>query len=226
MKYKKTLLKFSFISAMIMFFAVDLSAQFSLGADFMSRYVWRGIDFGDSPSIQPDVNATFGNFNIGAWAAVATQGSPEGTEVDWYASYTFDTSKAGSFSLQLTDYTFPDLPRGNYFTKEAHFLEGGINYSGPSAFPVTVFTGVFFTNDDDYSVYTEIGYQIEMVNLFFGFTPAESALYGTSKAGVINTGISASKSLQITENFSLNLTSSIIGNPHADNLFFVFGLGI
>ena len=28
-------------------------AQISLGADFVSRYVWRGLDFGESFSVQP-----------------------------------------------------------------------------------------------------------------------------------------------------------------------------
>ncbi|MGF1669203.1 MAG: hypothetical protein ACFCU6_02045 [Balneolaceae bacterium] len=205
---------------------VDSLAQLNLGVDVASRYVWRGADFGNSPSIQPDISASFGNFEIGAWAAIATQGDPEGTEVDWYASYTIDTNASGSFSLSLTDYTFPELPTGNYFSKEAHFLEGAVGYSGPSSFPVSISTGVFFTNDDDYSIYTEIGYEIKMVNLFFGFTPKESELYGTRKAGVINTGISASKAIRITDSFSINLNTSIIGNPHSDDLFFVFGIGI
>jgi len=212
--------------AVLCVIATEAAAQVNLGVDVASRYVWRGADFGNSPSIQPDINASLGNFQIGAWAAVATQGDPEGTEVDWYASYTFETERSGSFQLSLTDYTFPELPTGNYFSKEAHFLEGGVGYSGPASFPVSISTGVFFTNDDDYSVYTEIGYQVKMVNLFFGFTPAESALYGTNKAGVINTGISAGQSLQVTELFSINLNTSIIGNPYSEDLFFVFGIGL
>jgi hypothetical protein len=47
---KKLLILFSLVSICFL----DLNAQeLSGGADIMSRYVWRGRDFGNSPSIQP-----------------------------------------------------------------------------------------------------------------------------------------------------------------------------
>ena len=33
-------------------------------ADIVSRYVWRGIDFGGSPSIQPSLTFQNGNLNF------------------------------------------------------------------------------------------------------------------------------------------------------------------
>lgn len=204
--------------------ASDAIAQVGLGADVMNRYVWRGADFGNSPSIQPDINFTSGNFEIGAWAAFATNGNPDGTEVDFYTSYTFSTSR-GDLSLMLTDYTFPQAPEGNYFSGSAHFLEAGFQYSGTEQFPINLFTGVFLTNDDDTSVYTQIGYGIRNVELFMGFTPSKSELYGTGKAGVIHTGISVTNPVPVTEFFSVIVNGTLAANPYSDNFFFLFGIG-
>ena len=40
-----------------------------LGADIMSRYVWRGTDFGNSAAIQPGLSYSKEGFTVGAWGA-------------------------------------------------------------------------------------------------------------------------------------------------------------
>lgn len=207
------------------FFAMPAMAQLDLGLDVASRYVWRGTDFGASPSIQPDISYTSGGFTIGSWGAFATNGNPAGTELDFYASYAFETS-AGSFELSVTDYTFPEAPTGNYFAEESHFIELGVGYSGTESFPISLSTGVFVTNDDDYSIYSEVGYSVSNVDLFFGFTPAASALYGTTKAGVINTGIGTSREIKVTDSFSFSISGSVIFNPYANDAFMLFGISL
>lgn len=224
MKTKLKLKLLFLITAGSLCLVTDAYSQVGLSAEVMNRYVWRGADFGNSPSIQPDINYTAGNFEIGTWAAFATNGNPAGTEVDFYTSYTVETG-GGDVQLLLTNYTFPQDPAGNYFKKTSHFLEAGIGYSGTVSFPVNFFTGIFLTNDDDYSVYTQIGYEVNDVELFVGFTPAESALYGTTAAGIINTGIAVSRDLPVTDLFLLNLTGSVIANPYSDDLYFLFGFG-
>jgi hypothetical protein len=203
-------------------YAQPVFAQANLGVDIMSRYVWRGTDFGNSPSIQPDLSYTAGNFTIGSWAAIATSGNPDGSEIDWYASYDAETD-AGTFSLIITDYTFPEAPTGNYFSKSSHFVETAVAYEGTEAFPVSLFTGVFVTNDDDYSIYSEIGYSAGGIDLFMGFTPAKSALYGTGKAGVINTGIGTSREIRFNDYLSFTLIGKLAINPYANDTFFLMG---
>lgn len=208
----------------LIIFSTDAYSQFNVSAEAYNRYVWRGTDFGNSPSIQADINYSSGNFEIGTWAVFATTGDPDGTEVDFYASYSVDT-KAGGFSLSLTDYTFPDLDFNRYFNSNSHFIELGAGYSGTESFPIFFFTGIFLTNDDDNSVYSELGYAIGNVSLFLGFTPSESALYGTTSSGIINTGLSVSREVPITELFSINLTGTVVANPYSDNLYFLTGIG-
>ena len=41
----------------------------SLGADMVSRYVWRGADFGESMSVQPALTLGFGGLEVGAWGS-------------------------------------------------------------------------------------------------------------------------------------------------------------
>jgi len=217
----KTYFKTVFVLFALFFTVTQTSiAQVDLGIDITSRYVWRGTDFGNSPSLQPDISYTSGNLTIGAWGAFATNGNPAGSEIDFYASYAI-----GDFSLSVTDYTFPEASLGNYFESEAHFVELGIGYGGSEAFPLSISTSMFVTNDDDNSIYAQLGYTISNVELFLGFTPAESAMYGTSKAGIVNTGFTASQDVQITELFSIALSGSVIVNPYANNAFLLFGIG-
>ena len=87
---------------------VDLN----LGADFMSRYVWRGIDFGRSPSIQPYLSLKTGKLEFGAWGAFTTNGLGV-QETDLYATF----SILDNLSITITDYFFPndELDENNYF---------------------------------------------------------------------------------------------------------------
>lgn len=216
------------IIAGTLFFITDVYAQVGVSVDFANRYVWRGTDFGNSPSIQPELSFTAGGFEFGFWAAYATNGDPDGTEIDLWASYTFETD-AGSFSLYATDYTFPIHHTGltaaeTWFDSDAHFIELGAGYAGTEAFPISVFAGMFVHNDDDNSVYIELGYDADPIEFFLGFTPAESAAYGTTGAGIINMGITGNKDVMITENFSIGLSASLIVNPYQENVHMLFGV--
>ncbi|MEX0928652.1 MAG: hypothetical protein WD266_11475 [Balneolales bacterium] len=207
------------------FAAMDAKAQTSVDLDIMSRYVWRGADFGNSPSIQPGVTYALGNLEVGGWAAIATTGNPAGSEIDWFASYGLDLGES-SLAFSVTDYTFPEDPAGNYFQSEAHFIELGLGYEGPESFPVSVSAGMFVTNDDDNSIYAEIGLPVSVFDVFVGLTPAESGMYGTRKAGVINSGISTGKEIQVTDTFAFTLSSTAIMNFYDNNAFFLFGISL
>lgn len=212
-------IQFTFI-VMLCSFVTPIHAQINIGADILSRYVWRGTDFGSSPSIQPSLSYTYGNVTLGGWAAMATNGNPTGSEIDFYASY-----ELGSFSINVTDYTFPEAPTGSFFDATSHFIELGLAYDGSGMIPISVSTGMFVSNDDDYSIYTELGYTFSNVELFLGFTPSASVLYGTQKAGIISTGLSAGKEIQLTETFNITLKGSVIANPYSNNGFLFIGVG-
>lgn len=207
------------ILLMSVFPAANALAQISLGVDIANRYVWRGFDFGDSPSIQPELSYTSGGFEIGVWGAFATNGDPGGTEISPWVSYSFDTD-AGSFSIIATDYTFPGLGGSWALDGDTHAIELGLGYEGAFNF----FAGVFVYGDDDNSIYLELGYDFESIGVFFGFTPTESAEYGTDGFGILNVGLSYDYDLKITDDFALGLSSAFVLNPSQEALHLVFAI--
>ncbi len=78
----------------------ESNVKINVAADIVSRYVWRGLDYGASPNIQPTLSLTAGGFEVGGWGAISTLGTY--SEVDLYAKYTIS-----KFSLGVTDYFFP-----------------------------------------------------------------------------------------------------------------------
>ena len=233
------------------------SASVGVGADFVSRYVWRGADFGESFSVQPSLALGFGGFEIGAWGSysVAADGA-SANENDLYASFSMETESGVAFSFGLTDYYFPappepfdhelDEPDGDhdhghdddhdapgFFDRGAHFLEPFVQVSGPSSFPVSLFLGVMTKNDEngtDNDLYAEIGIPLSVegadVGLSLGFVAGESGFYGTDGGAVTNLGVSASKDIAITEDFSLPINVSYVLNPDAERAFLVFGFSL
>lgn len=200
---------------------VDLKAQVDVGVDVMSRYVWRGFQFGAGPSIQPGIEYASGDFAIGAWGAFDTTGDEAGTEVDFYASYAI-----GDFGIAITDYSFPTSGTNYFSDPDVHFIEGGISYGGSEAFPVSLSANMFLVNDDDNSVYLEVGIPAGPVDLWIGGTPAEAGMYGTTKAGITNLGLGTGKTIEVSETFSFDLSGSVIANPYHEDLYLVFGISV
>ena len=77
------------------------TSKINISTDFVSRYVWRGIDYGKTPSIQPTFLFTKGGFEIGAWGAFNTIGTYQ--EFDPYVKYTLK-----KITFTLSDYFVND----------------------------------------------------------------------------------------------------------------------
>jgi hypothetical protein len=148
--------------------------KLNVGADLMSRYVWRGMDYGSSPSIQPTLSFGLGNFELGYWGAIALTNNY--LESDLYLKYSVK-----GFSVCLTDYYIPalatnlndtrysfckspseiefDTTSGVNLTKfTTHSIEGMLCYKGPEKFPINVMVATYFYGNDktsEDSVFTE-----------------------------------------------------------------------
>jgi hypothetical protein len=199
-----------------------------LGADFVSRYVWRGLSLSASPNIQPYLDFGYKGFSAGMWSSYAT--SEPYAEVDFYISY---SSKG--LTVTLTDYYTEDennLLRFNHFNwkqgKTNHALEASLGYSLQGRMPLSFkLATIFFGNDQNpdgkqfYSTYLELGYPFAIhdyqFNVSLGATPSKG-LYAED-ASIVQIGLSASKNLRITEHFSLPLAISILSNPDNENIF-------
>lgn len=207
--------------------------QVDFGADFVNRYVWRGIDFGKSASIQPYIEFASGRFTAGTWASYAvspvennTISAAGASEHDLYMSYSF-----GNISIGVTDYYFPTGSEFFNFDGDgvgAHIIEPNISFTGPGSFPVTFYGAINAYNDPDHSIYLEAGVPFSVgdteMSFIAGIVPEESAYYGTTKAGIINLNLSVSREIEITEKFSLPVFGSYILNPYAEQSYLLFGL--
>jgi len=206
----------------------------SLGADFVNRYVWRGYDFGNSFSVQPDLSLSAGGFTIGSWASysISADGG-QADEHDLYASYSIGLLNSGSVDLTVTDYYFPNTGDWSDFDGEgegSHWIELMGSITLPESFPLTLAAALMVHNDPDNSLYIEVAVPFSVSDVDLGLTlgvvAGESAFYGVTDAHLVNLGISASKDLQITESFSLPLSAGYILNPATDKSHLVFGFSL
>ncbi len=223
-------IRLSSLAFLTLLLAADsvLAQNFSLGADVVSRYVWRGTDYGESASVQPALSFSTGGFEIGTWASYAM--NPEGApanEHDIWASFT-----AGAVTVGVTDYYFPNAGF-DFFNFDGdgdggHLIEPFVSLSGPESFPLTFYAAYFAHNDPDNSIYLNASYPVAVdgvdLSIGVGASPVESALYGTDGFGIIELNLSASKSIPVTDGFALPLSVAYILNPYAEKSFLVVGL--
>jgi hypothetical protein len=213
----------------------------SLGADLVSRYVWRGLDFGQSAAAQPYIELSAGGLTVGTWGSFAISGAGA-NELDLYASYSF-----GPLSVGVTDYYFPsvapavggDVDGGadffNYGDGGAHVIEPFVSYDGPVS--LTLATNAF--NDDDVSTYLEAGYGLAVGGVDLGLAVgavfaldssdgvAGSSYYLTNNdAAITNVMLSAAKEIPITDQFALPVFGQYVVNPETERAFLLFGLSL
>ncbi|RUA24066.1 MAG: hypothetical protein DSY76_08460 [Bacteroidetes bacterium] len=133
--------------------ATEASSQsqwIDLSCDLMSRYMWRGTQFGgNSPSIQPGIELNYKNFTLGTWGAYSTGGVHASQELDLYASVNLFKDM---FTVIVTDYYFPsDTANYDYLgydSKTGHVLEGGLIFNGTKKIPITFSAYVNFYGHD------------------------------------------------------------------------------
>lgn len=215
----------------------------SVSCDLMSRYVWRGTDFGASPSIQPSIELNKNGFTVGAWGAYAMN-LTGAQEADLYVGYTYNDM----FSLTVTDYFFPnEVSSYKYFdynkNTTGHIFETSLSFNGTEKIPITFLLAANVYGADavklntdgtvkglQYSTYAELGYSYKNISAFMGFnftdpdeTLGETGFYGNG-FGVVNLGLTATKDITISNKFKLPLSVSLITNPQAEKIYLVAGI--
>jgi hypothetical protein len=228
MERKPILIKYFVLAGLLMMLVTSVSAQlqdeskmdektgnaatFSAGADLVSRYIWRGADYGNSPGIQPAVAFSVAGFKAGFWGSyglgqyskqindttVANMGHY--AEFDMYLSYTYK-----GFTIMAYDYFFPNALNPNTgnkfynFNKQTtgHTLEVCLSWAGTEKFPLQLYAGTFVYgadkgkdstgtygsgSDNNYSTYLEAAYQFNVKG--FGVKPFLAGIpFGSSWYG-------------------------------------------
>ena len=192
-----------------------LYGEVTIGADVVSRYVWRGSDYGNAAAVQPGIETTVGPVTFGAWGSWSISPGPadaSGNECDLYASTT-----VGPVDLTVTDYFFPA-----YTGSDSTYTGDGIfKYSGDDAThtfelsagadvgPVSILAAAYVYGADDESKYLELTYGAFTLGL------GDGAYSSDGKFAPVSIGVSASR-----DNFS----ASYIINPDQETSFLVFGV--
>lgn len=211
-------------------FAQD-SLQVSVGADVISKYVWRGIDQGSGASIQPNLGVSFKglSLSIDGSASIAT---PSINEIDIELSY-----EIGNVSFGITDYYNTNSENSSYsdYTNN-HTFEFNIAYTISDNVPLTLSWNTMFLagkedeyNDNDkrmYSSYFNASYDFDVHGVTLtpaiGINPWESQYY--DKFGVLDITLTASKELKLTDSFALPIYAQAIVSPVLDKAYIVFGI--
>lgn len=215
-------------------------SEISIGADIASMYLWRGLELGTGPAVQPWGEFSYKGLTLGAWGSYEFKG--EFKEVDLYAKYNFK-----DFTLLFTDLFLPDYEGldPNFFNfnnqTTGHISELALSYNGSEKIPFSVFGGVILygvpidhqvddTTASNYSSYFEINYLGRLkdysYNVFMGFTPTASNLYETEKFSFINLGLSAKKAIKITSEFEIPIKLTLATNPTSKKIFMTLLISI
>lgn len=204
----------------------------TIAADFVSQYIWRGLDLGDV-SIQPTLGVGYKGLSLTAWGNVGLSNSSDTKEFDLTLSYTI-----GGFNIGITDYWF-NLgldPENRYFKYDAHgtnhLFEANIGYDfGFASLQwYTNFAGNDGLNKDGkraYSSYVEANVPFKLVKVDWtataGVVPYATDLYGTTGFAVTNLALKATKDIKITDSFSIPIFGQVVANPCSQKAYLVLG---
>lgn len=216
------------LMASMIFSTLNMSAQekeersspFDVGGDLVSSYIWRGTKYGTGPAIQPYLSFSVGGFEIGGWGNYCFT-SNEGAEADIYASYSFDFG----LSIGLTDYYFPGTTYLDFSDSTgAHGFEVNLGYEikGFSASANYMFNEAPTAGTTGGDIYFELGYAFKYFGIHLG--AGDGWHTEGDKFAVCNIGISSSKEIKITDNYSLPVSGALIWNPEREEYHVVAGI--
>lgn len=207
----------------------EKASNWSAGLDIYSNYVWRGTKLGTGPAFQPSVKFTTGGLTVGVWGSFDAAGY---TEADPYISYSFPFG----LSLGLTDYYFPthsdstglvgsdfsDFDKAT--TYHALEINGGYTLKGLSLSANYILneSGGALSSGGD--LYFQAGYAFSNCNISVG---AGNGWHTTdTEFNVCHIALGTSKTIELSEKFSIPVNGSIIFNPDRNQLFVVVGISL
>lgn len=225
-------------------FVTLANAQMDLNLGIHSKYMWRGIELGRTPVVQPELTYDLAPFTIGVFGSYAIdRNAAVYDKIDMYLKF-YNETKLGKFSLTARDYYLVEFPAyKNSFTNYnnwndsngpgAHLIEVYAEYSG---YNFDGLIGVNVWNDQANTIYMEAGYTFgdaaeyklsrgTLVRLFIGATPGSEKpgpqiySYQTSSFAIVNVGVTAQKMLS-----NIPVYASFVVNPRIEQAYLVFGI--
>lgn len=204
--------------------AQESAPSFTAGVDVYSNYIWRGSKFGTGPAFQPTVKYVSGGLTVGVWGSFDASGY---TEADPYISYSFPFG----LSLGLTDYyypstypaTIPSTPN-SFFSDSTQALEVNVGYTmGPLSL-----SGNYILNEAPVAASSGADMYFQAIYTFSSFNITAGAGNGwhtsDTEFNICHVGLGTSKTIKITDSFSIPVTGQLVVNPDKKNMFVVVGV--
>ncbi|MCX6302600.1 MAG: hypothetical protein NTW82_10485 [Bacteroidia bacterium] len=201
----------------VIFSQEEKSSPFNAGADIYSSYVWRGTRYGIGPAFQPNLKFTAGFFTAGAWGSFDFNGYQE---TDLYLSF----SLPAGISLGATDYYYPDFDYFDYSTVSgSHAFEINLGFSkgGLALSANYILNEAGHAGSEGGDKYFEVKYSFDAFNLFAGAGDGWHTVDGNF--AVCNIGLGTSRTIKITDSFSIPVTGQVVFNPDIERLYIVVG---
>ena len=184
----------------------------SIGADLVSKYLWRGQDLG-GVSVQPYASVGYKGLSLTAWGSIGFN-SDDDKEIDLTLAY-----ETGNFSVSVTDYWYPQYSGAHTFEAQVGYDFGfmGVNWH-------TNFAG----DDEEYASYFTLTAPFSLIGLDWeaevGATPWGTDYYGTDNFSVCDLSLGASKELNIGKSFSTTLYAKATYNPTIEKFYATVGI--
>lgn len=213
-------------------------SPFSASMELSTKYMWRGIEYGDAPTVFPMISYGTGGISAFAMGAYSINGSHQ--EVDLGASYT-----VSDFTIGLSDYYFPSSvgEKDKYFKLSnkdtGHSVEAYATWMGSNV-PLWVTLSAYVYGADKntsgkqaYSSYAEVGYihkfkEDNSLSLCIGAN-LNKGFYTDYRKGfnVVNVNVKYGTAFNFGS-FKLPVSASYILNPYKNKSYFTmsFYLGI
>jgi hypothetical protein len=219
----RRILSAAVLAGMALSFSVPVAAELGVGADVVSRYVFRGALADDNVAVQPFLSATHemgsGMLEIGAWGSYAVTSNAGGgsNENDLYVTYS-----TGPLAITFTDYYYATgTDAGSDFFSysnddQVHQLEimGAYNQGALGISGAAIISG-----DPDTPIYVEASYTCTMDDdTSASLTAAlgtETLYTSDGDPALINVGASVT---------SGDYTAAYILNPDVEQSWLVFSM--
>lgn len=215
----------------------EKSSPFGASVELASKYLWRGQEYGEAPTIFPTLS--FSTRGLSVYATGAYTFDNSWREADLGISYTIK-----AFTLGVVDYYYP-TPTGERdklfeFDKDktGHLFEGFLSFA-PSSFPITALLSTFFYGADKnlngnqaWSTYAELGYHYDFSETSF-FSVALGAslnksLYNNLETGfsIVNIALKYQTAIPTGKKFRIPVSAQYVINPQREKPYISFSIGL
>ena len=207
----------------------------TVGADVVTRYIWRGQMLGDA-AVQPTAGLAYKGLSLTAWGSFGFINKDDAKEFDLTLEYA-----TGGFSVGVTDYYFSVRGAENKYLdyrahSTPHVWEAYVGYDfGVAAVKwFTNFAGADGVNKSGkraYSSYAEVSAPFKLAKCDWtatvGIVPYYTSFYADVNGfAVTNVALRCTKELPLCKKFALPVFGEVSCNPSTQKAYLVAGFTI